>query len=146
MAQFRKLLLALDLNSESELLIGRVLQMCRDELDRLHVVHVIEEGMHNAMPTDLEAVCNPHVQRMFDHTAIRLREVLTRNGLKISSDKIFLVHGEPSFEIKKLAREINADLVIVGSHSKHGDIMHLPGSTTNCVMQGISSDVIAVKI
>lgn len=146
MAQFRKLLLALDLSPESELLIGRVLDMCQDDLDRLNVVHVIRQGMHDGSVVNTESSRNSHAQRMVDHTMIRLREILHRNGLHIPSEKIFLVRGEPSFEIKKLAREIDADLVIVGSHSKRNDFLHLPGSTTNCVMQGISSDVMAVKI
>lgn len=146
MAQFRKLLLALDLSPESELLIGRVLEMCQDDLDRLNVVHVIKQGMHDGVAASAETGRNSHAQRMIDHTSIRLRETLHRNGLDIPSEKIFLVRGEPSFEIKKVAKEIGADLVIVGSHSKRDDFLHLPGTTTNCVMQGISSNVMAVKI
>lgn len=146
MARFRKLLLALDLSPESEALIGRVLEMYQDDLDRLNVVHVIKQGMHDGSMIELEPGQNSHLQRMIDHTAIRLREILHRNGLNIPSEKIFLVRGEPSFEIKKLAREIDADLVIVGSHCKTDDFLHLPGTTTNCVMQGISSDVMAIKI
>jgi len=146
LAQFRKLLLALDLSPESELLVSRVLEMYEDDLDQLSVVHVIEQGMHDASLVNVELSRNPHAQRVIDHTAIRLREMLNRNGLPIPSEKQHLVRGEPSFEIKKLAKEIDADLVIVGSHSKSDDFLHLPGSTTNCVMQGISSDVIAVKV
>jgi len=36
--------------------------------------------------------------------------------------------------------------VIVESHVKENDWMQLPGATTNCVIQGISSDVMAVKV
>ncbi len=146
MAQFRKLLLALDLSPESEVLIHRVLQMCQDDLDSLNVVHVIKQGMHDGSTVNSDLGGNSQAQRMVDHTMIRLREILHRNGLNIPTEKIFLARGEPAFEIKKLAREIDADLVIVGSHYKHNDFLRLPGTTTNCVMQGISSDVIAVKI
>jgi len=45
-----------------------------------------------------------------------------------------------------LAWEITADLVILGSHAKGNDGLQLPGTTTNCVIQGISSDVMAVKV
>lgn len=146
MTQFRKLLLALDLSPDSERLISRVRDTCQDELDRLNVVHVIKQGMHDGSIVDKDARRNSHAQRMIDHTMIQLREILHRNGLNIPSEKIFLVRGEPSYEIKKLAREIDADLVIVGSHSKRDDFLHLPGTTTNCVMQGITTDVMAVKI
>lgn len=71
---------------------------------------------------------------------------MRRAGLIIPSDRIHLVYGEPSNEIKKLATELDADAVIVGSHAKDGDWLQLLGATTNCVIQGISSDVIAVKV
>lgn len=48
MTQFKKLLLALDLSPSSGLLISRVLQMYREELDHLHVVHVVREGMYDS--------------------------------------------------------------------------------------------------
>ena len=146
MAQLNKLLLAIDLNSETELLISRVLKMCRDDLAHLHVVHVIKRGLHDISHDDIDPNHDAHAQRLFDHTKIRLREVLYRNGMEVPSERIYLTIGEPSFEIKKLAREIEADMVIVGSHSKEDDCMHLPGATTNCVIQGISSNVMAVKV
>lgn len=146
MARFNKLLLAIDLSAESDLLINRVVQMYQDEVDKIYVVHVIKEGLHDNSLAKSRLYRNPHAQRVIDHTSTRLREVLLRNGLNVSADKIFLVCGEPASEIKKLAGEIAADLVIVGSHSKANDWMHLPGATTNCVIQGIESDVMAVKV
>lgn len=146
MAHFRKLLLAIDLSPESDLLISRVAKMYREDVDHLHVVHVIKRGLHDAPSVAADSGESGHAQRLIDHTGIRLRELLHRNGLEISSDRIYVETGEPSYEIKKLAREIAADLVIVGSHSKGNDWLQLPGTTTNCVIQGISSDVMAVKV
>ncbi len=146
MARFSKLLLAIDLSPESDLLINRVAEMCQDDIAKLNVVHVIKQGLHDTTLTASDNCHNAHAQRVIDHTSIKLREALKQNGLNIPSDKIYLVHGEPAFEIKKLAQEIAADLVIVGSHTKANDWMRLPGATTNCVIQGISSDVMAVKV
>ncbi len=72
--------------------------------------------------------------------------MIRRKGLKVSSDKIQLVRGEPAFEIKKMAKMLAVDLVIIGSHCSENNWVSLPGATTNCVIQGISSDVMAVKI
>jgi nucleotide-binding universal stress UspA family protein len=88
----------------------------------------------------------PHAQRVMDHLRIRIREMLLRHGLEVASDRIHLLHGEPAAEIKGLARKLGADLVIVGSHCKNDSWLNLPGATTNCVIQGISSDVMAVKV
>ncbi len=102
--------------------------------------------MHDGEWVASEACDDSHAQRQQDHTHIRVREMLLRHGMRLDTDKIHLLRGEPAYEIKKLAREIEADLVIVGSHSKDNDYFHLPGATTNCVIQGMPSDVMAVKV
>ncbi len=145
MTSFSKLLLAIDLSPVSESLMHRVRDVCGDDVDRLHVLHVLTRGMHDP------AVCNgnnhdPHAQRMLDHTAMRVRDSLQKAGLMVPSDRIYLSYGQPASEIKRVADEIDADLVIVGSHTKEDDWLQLPGATTNCVIQGISSDVMAVKV
>ena len=146
MAWFGKLLLAVDPGPKSEILLSRVLRLCRDNIDGLHVVHVLKHGMHDLAPQDGAPGRDPHSQRLIDHAATRLRGILNRHGVILPADRIFLQMGEPAREIKKLASRINADLVIVGSHTKEDDWMQLPGATTNCVIQGISSDVMAVKL
>ncbi|MBU14603.1 MAG: hypothetical protein CMQ14_05880 [Gammaproteobacteria bacterium] len=57
-----------------------------------------------------------------------------------------VVNDGLSKEINKLATELDADAVIVGSHAKTGDWLQLPCAKTNCVIQGISSNGIAVKV
>lgn len=145
MTSFSKLLLAVDLSPVSESLMHRVRDVCGDDIDRLHVLHVLTRGMHDP------SLCNnvsrtPHAQRMMDHTAMRVRDLLRKVGLTVPSERIYLSYGEPASEIKRVADEIDADLVIVGSHTKEDDWLQLPGATTNCVIQGISSDVMAVKV
>lgn len=146
MANFKKLLLALDLSPESESLLGRVYHLYADDVDQLHVVHVIKKGMHDPELLNGDSTRVPHAQRVSDHLLIKIRESLAKHGLAIPSDRIHLLLGEPASEIKRLAKEIAADLVIVGSHSKPDTWMSLPGATTNCVIQGIASDVMAVKV
>ena len=146
LAHFRKLLLAIDLSPLSETLIRRVQQFCADEMDHLYVVHVLTHGLHDVDVKAEGNIDDPHAQRLQDHKALRIRELLHKANLQIPTDRIFLVHGEPASEIKKMANKIAADLVIVGSHVKENDWMQLPGATTNCVIQGISSDVMAVKV
>lgn len=145
MAYFNTLLLAIDLSPASESLADRVHEIVAGEVGALHVVHVLNKGIHDPnlfsqFPGD------SYTQRMIDRVTLRLRELLQRAGLAVPTNRIHLLHGEPAFEIKKLAEELAADLVIVGSHSKEGDWLQLPGATTNCVIQGITSDVMAVKV
>jgi universal stress protein A len=144
MARFRSLLLALDLESESRALIDRVLFMYPDELEHLHVVHVVKQGLYQAQGSADSPDADR--QRLLDHARLQLRELLWRHGLAVGKERIHLLQGEPAFEIKRLAAELDAELVIVGSHCKPSDWLQVPGPTTNCVIQGISTDVMAVKI
>lgn len=146
MTGFKKLLLAVDIGRQGELLINRVSELYSGSITQLDVVHVVRQGLHDAELLRADMCRTPHAHRVDDHLAIKIREMLRRNGLSIDSDRIHLVRGDPAFEIKKLARSLDSDLVIVGSHCRGNDWMSLPGATTNCVIQGISSDVMAVRV
>lgn len=146
MAGFRKLLLAIDLSPASTALIRRVIQMYPEDLDKVHIVHVIKPVIHLDANADEPDFYDPDIQREMNYTRQRVLELLHTTGLGCAAEKFYVVYGEPSFQIKNLAREIAADLVIVGSHSKEDDWLHLPGATTNCVIQGSCSDVMAIKV
>jgi universal stress protein A len=56
-----------------------------------------------------------------------------------------VVVGTPKREIGQYARDNNCDLVVLGSHGRHG-IGLLLGSTANGVLHDMPCDVLAVKI
>lgn len=146
MMMFNKLLLALDLSPESDNLLNRVARICQDDMRRVHVVHVLRSGMHDLYHSSLDWETNLDMREARDHAIVRVNAVLRRNNFQVDANRIFIRAGEPAHEIKKLAHEIEADLVIVGSHCKKGGWLELPGATTNCVLQGIDSDVMAVRV
>ncbi len=152
MARFRKVLLALDLESCSDNLIERVRQTCCDELDTLHVVHVIRKGMHEFADRDdsdaahYPAAHSAQTRRELDKLTLRLRDLLLRHHIDLPSGNIHLLYGEPAAQIKRLARELQVDLLVVGSQNKGAEWLPLPGATTNCVLQGSTSDVMAIRV
>lgn len=141
-----KLLLAVDIGPQSELLINRVCQLYSSSIEQIDVIHVVRQGLHDVDLLEMDSCAAPQGQRIEDHLLVKIRAMLTRNGLNVSSEKIHLVRGEPSYEIKKMAEKLAIDLVIVGSHCSGDGWLSLPGATTNCVIQGISSDVMAVRV
>ncbi len=56
-----------------------------------------------------------------------------------------VVIGQPAHEIRKHAEAHNADLVVIGSHGRHGLGLIL-GSTANGVLHGAPCDVYVVRI
>ena len=67
------------------------------------------------------------------------------SGLGIAEERQHLIFGRPESEIQKLAVEISADLILVGSHGRHG-IGLLFGSTANGVLHKANCDVLAVRV
>ena len=141
---FEKLLLAIDLTPESNQLLSRVLKLCSGRMEHVHVVHVLRaDVLFSGDSADLR---DPIKRRLQDQATIKLVDMLMRNGFRVPAEQINIRCGEPATEIKRLAHDLEADLVIVGSHTKNSGWMSLPGATTNCVLQGIDTDVMAVRL
>jgi universal stress protein A len=56
-----------------------------------------------------------------------------------------LVSGHIETEVHRVANELSSDLIVVGSHGRHG-LALLLGSTSNGILHGATCDVLAVRI
>lgn len=56
-----------------------------------------------------------------------------------------ILFGQPRQEIHQLAQEKGCDLIVVGSHGRHG-LALLLGSTANDLLHGAPCDVLAVRL
>lgn len=65
--------------------------------------------------------------------------------LAISIENCWLVWGLPTREITTFAEQSHADLIVVGSHGRHG-IALLLGSTANGVLHHAKCDVLSVRL
>jgi universal stress protein A len=66
-------------------------------------------------------------------------------GLDLDASRIRMVWGLPRQEIIRLAEETSTDLIIVGSHGRHG-LALLLGSTASGVLHHSPCDVLAVRL
>ncbi len=142
MSDYTKLVLAVDLTEESNVVAQRALAIARDSQAIIHLVHVIEPlGLTYGgdLPMDVSAVQN----QIQEQAAAHLKEFGRR--LDISESEQHLIFGRPESEIQKAAEEIGADLIVVGSHGRHG-LALLLGSTANGVLHGATCDVLAVRV
>ena len=65
--------------------------------------------------------------------------------LNISADDQHIILGHPAQEMHRMAKEQDIDLIVVGSHGRHG-LALIFGSTSNSVLHGATCDVLAVRI
>jgi universal stress protein A len=65
--------------------------------------------------------------------------------LAIPEAQTWLETGSPKQEIIRIAEENAVDLIVVGSHGRHG-LALLLGSTANGVLHHANCDVLAVRL
>ena len=142
MSQYHTVLLAVDLSHETDQIAAKARAIASSDQAALHLVHAIEPlsfSYGGDIPMDFSAV----QQEIQQHTEEQMQQLGQR--LNIPVDRQHLVLGRTEHEIHRLAEEINADLIVVGSHARHG-LALLLGSTANGVLHGASCDVLAVRV
>ena len=142
MSDYRKIMLAVDLTEESLKVAQRANQLVKAFDAELHIVHVIEPlglAYGGDVPMDLSTV----QEQIQDQGASHLREFA--NSLNVPEARQHLIFGRPESEIQRTAEEAGADVIIVGSHGRHG-LALLLGSTANGVLHGARCDVLAVRV
>ena len=83
-------------------------------------------------------------QQQFDQARERLNTVAGQYP-ELFCDQRHLAYGQPRQEIHRLAEEQQCDLIVVGSHGRHG-LALLLGSTAHDVLHGAPCDVLAVRL
>jgi universal stress protein A len=76
-----------------------------------------------------------------------LKQKLTVLGKKfnVPTDHLHILHGSPSHEVHRFAKDNDVQLIVIGTHGQKG-LQLLLGSTANAVLHGAGCDVLAVRI
>ncbi len=142
MDDYKHILVAVDLTEESRPVATRAYALQKAYSATLSCVHVIEPlslAYGGDIPMDLSTI-----QEQIHETAkAHLTEFASK--LDIPTDNQHLIFGRPETEIDTIANQISADLIVVGSHGRHGIALIL-GSTANGVLHGAPCDVLAVRV
>ncbi|MEM9315696.1 MAG: universal stress protein [Pseudomonadota bacterium] len=142
MANYRKILMAVDLSDDSGVVAERALAIAANNEAELHVIHVIEPlsfAYGGDIPMDFSGIQD----EIHQQAVAQLARFAEQHG--ISEDRRHVVLGQPEVEIHALADEAAADLIVVGSHGRYG-LALLMGSTANGVLHGATCDVLAVRV
>ena len=142
MADYRRIMLAVDLTEESNFVAQRAMAIVKAFNAELHVVHVIEPlslAYGGDIPMDLSSV----QEQIHEQAKSHLAEFA--NTLGVAEEHQYLIFGRPESEIQRVAEAKGADVIVVGSHGRHG-LALLLGSTANGVLHGATCDVLAVRV
>ena len=146
MSGYKKIAIAVDLSSESTAIMKRAVDVAAPDSE-IHLVYV-QEPMDSVY---LGVVPYGPVFVGMDQVEGRLRDELN-DKLKalgrefdIPEEGQHFLSGTPSREIHRFVDDIEADLIVLGTHGQKGAQLLL-GSTANSVLHGASCDVLAVRV
>lgn len=139
---YKKILAAVDLSKESYEVAQKAVSLAKENGASLSLINVIEPlsfAYGGDIPMDLSSIQN----QLDEHTSDRLGSFTKRLNYPIS--EVHIVTGHTESEIHRIAKEEEIDLIVIGSHGRHG-LAILLGSTANGVLHGAKCDVLAVRV
>ena len=137
---YKHILFATDLTEETDYLLNRVKAMRDFTGAKLSLIHVVEP-----MPGYSYAYLG--IEDIEGQLIEEAREALAKLGSKLNVDvkDQWIEVGPTKSKILKIDEDINADLIICGSHGRHG-LSLLLGSTANAILHGAKCDVLTVRL
>jgi universal stress protein A len=144
MGCYRNILVATDFSRHSEAAARRAAEIARACGARMQLLYVVEHFPAD-MPCDVVTPedVDPEVfiTEVFES---RLVEFAQGVGLGDAPRQVVLESGSAKHEIVETARRLDADLIVIGSHGRHGMAAWL-GSTAAGVMHRAACDVLTVR-
>jgi len=141
-APYTHVLLATDLLQETSAVTEKARQLAELYQARLSLIHVVESvpiyfGNEMVLPEMQEIE-----SQLLERGNAKMTELCLSLGLAESDGHVEM--GITKYEITEFARQNAVDLIVLGSHSRHG-LEHLLGSTARAVLNAASCDVLAVR-
>ena len=148
-ATLRKILIALDATDEAEEVLEGATALDPRGAAEIQVVTVIPPLMGGVSGMDGASFAASWPLRDMEETIAQettknIRERVAAFG--IEPEHVVTRIGRPALEIKAQAKEFGADLIVIGSHGRHGLSGMMLGSTANGVLHGSPCDVLTVRV
>jgi len=146
MSTYQKILVAVDLSSESEVVLKKA-QLIADANAEIHLVYV-QEPMDNVYVGIVpQSAAFSGLGDLESQLGEELKQKLSTLGEKfdLTPDHLHILNGSPAHEIHRFAEDSGTQLIVIGTHGQKG-FQLLLGSTANAVLHGAGCDVLSVRI
>jgi universal stress protein A len=143
MKAYNHVLVAVELDSAcDDLPTRKAVDLAKEFGAQLTVVHAVEHMTSYGAAYGIAAGAD--IEELLLENA---REGMNQLGqkLNLAESNCIVKVGPAKIVILEEAERLGADLIIVGSHGRHG-VRLLLGSTANAVLHGAKCDVLAVRI
>lgn len=137
---YKQILFATDLTEDTDYIIEKVRTIRGYTGGTLSIVHVVE-------PLPGYSYAYLGIEDIEGQLIEEAKQSIEKLGEKLNVAKkdLFVEVGPTKTKILKIAEDVNADLIVCGSHGRHG-LSLLLGSTANAILHGAKCDVLTVRL
>ena len=144
MSDYTHILMAVDFTKSADQILAKALDIAQRnnaKLSMLHVVEYMPPVDYASDPMAINWVVDDN--EMLEHAKKSLEKFSKQHSLK--NVDLHVEFGRPKQVISQFVKDQQCDLVIIGSHGRHG-IGLLLGSTANAVLHAMPCDILTLKI
>lgn len=145
MSRYETILIAIDVHGSPDQVLAKAANIVGNQTSAIHVLTVSPDPAHLYMTYPILASSAPDFdwEGQRQDTLAQMKKLTEHAGL--SHSNVIAMTGSATSMIVDQAKQLAADLIIVGSHGRRG-VSLLLGSTANGVLHRAKCDVLAVRI
>lgn len=143
--KYRKIMVAIDHSDEAERVVQAALDATSENAE-IHLVTVVQpltniygSMVWSPMASDTQSI----EESLINQSKTRLLEIA--DNYKIDVENCHVLLGSAASQIRETAAALQADLIVIGTHGRHGMGLIL-GSTANSVLHGVNTDVLVIRL
>ncbi len=137
----KKILIAHDGSKSSEKALKKAFQIAETFGSSVTVLSVIPE----LYLTELMEMDRARILETMAKETREMMEKIKARPRKVKSLRTLVKRGDPADEILNTAEKMKADVIITGSHGRHGAQRFLLGSVSSKIVDHAACDVLVVK-
>ena len=144
MGNYQHILLAIDFSEHGNAVASKAQSLAKASQASLSIVHVLDNiPMPDTSYGTVISLTEASDNELLEIEKTKVIQIADRLG--VAQANRWLIWGVPKQEIVRLSEQVQADLIVVGSHGRHG-LALLLGSTANAVLHHARCDVLAVRL
>ncbi|MBT8113165.1 MAG: universal stress protein [Gammaproteobacteria bacterium] len=137
MSEYKHILFATDFTSLSMNIAPKVKKLAELYGAKISLITVLEETSIYGYPgiSEKDSSVSEQVQNAMVEFA---------DKIQVPRERQYIEFGSVKGKVLAYAKSINADLIVVGSHGRHG-LARLLGSSANAIVNGAECDVLLLR-